>query len=211
MYELSLIVWNFPLFRRIYRPLPKLYGNVLQVGCGTGILNTYLKKRGDSCSIDNLDINEKYLMYGKKLKRYDNYIAENIETFKSKKKYNIILFSRSFHHIRKVKKALGNCSNLLSDEGRIIIFDIARANNKYFDSMVYSYFDGLIRYIDASNYVNSINKLLPYELEVSSFQVIRQRHFSNYNPFFKNTDVLLEIKKSNLTLLQNKETKDSRR
>lgn len=62
IYECSILIWNFPVWKGIYKKINLIEGEqVLQVGCGTGLLNKVISEK---INIDNLDINENYLKYG---------------------------------------------------------------------------------------------------------------------------------------------------
>src|SRR6476646_8743408 len=108
LYEFSILIWNFPSFKHIYSPIPIVEGeSILQVGCGTGLLN----KSFENYNIENLDINSNYLRYGYKKKRFLRYMSGSVYKLPyGDNSFDTIIFARCFHHIFKQKKALQECN-----------------------------------------------------------------------------------------------------
>ena len=199
-YQLYNFVMGFPLFDRVYAVLPRLNGRVLQVGCGTGALNIYLKRHrnADDIELHNLDTNLKSINYGLKRRNFDTYIHGDICKVPFEKEYfDAIVFARCFHHIRSPKKAFAECSRLLSGEGRIIICDVISlsATDPEHSYMMNSNFDGLIWRYTEKAFKAHIEKYLPPDLELTQLELVRQKHVTNYNLFYPHTDVVAVLKK----------------
>jgi len=92
---------------------------ILDIGCSTGHLLSFFKKRGYSFVL-GIDPSRKCSFmakkkFGVKVKVIDLF------NFYSKKKFNFIIMSMVIEHIRDVKKALAKVSSLLVDEGFLFI------------------------------------------------------------------------------------------
>ena len=93
-----------------------LNSSILDVGCGNGQFLYYLKKGGfkDLTGID-LFFNESNIPEGIAIKR------DSLETFKTTKKFDVILSHHSFEHMDEPLKNLTYLENLLSLDGFIIL------------------------------------------------------------------------------------------
>lgn len=205
LYELAMFVQNFPIPRNVYKILPSLTGDVLQVGCGTGLLNKFLKKQTDIRWI-NMDPNLNSLKLGQRLGRYDAYVQAYIDkpTPLPDQCCNTILFARSFHHIRNHKKAFKECSRLLRDEGSIIIADPVVLESMHSQSeekgyMANSSIDGVIWRFTKRSFIAHIQKCLSEELTIESVTDTRQIHITNYNLFVPQTDIVVVLRKREAT------------
>src|SRR5690242_10197975 len=73
LYEIAMLAQNFPIPHHVYKVLPDFSGDVLQVGCGTGLLNKFMRHRED-IRFTNLDPNGNALKVGLRLGRFSNCI-----------------------------------------------------------------------------------------------------------------------------------------
>lgn len=196
IYELSILVWNFPIWGHIYSDI-KIQENetVLQVGCGTGLFN---KTHRNISQIDNLDINLSYLEYGIKKKRFNSFIYKSLYDIKSEtQKYDVILFARCFHHLKKQKKALMIASSLLKDCGKIIIFDPVMENEENKETQfVNSLYDGLIYNFYKGSFRTYIESILPNDMVIDSLTFKKNLTVTNYNYKYPHTDALVILKKN---------------
>jgi len=196
LYEVSIFVWNFPMFNKIYSILPKLSGKVLQVGCGTGLLNTYYKNKNDIDFV-NLDINMAYIKYGYRKSRFKSYLCASIYSVPLEdKSFDVIIFARCFHHIRKHKSALSECLRLLKDNGKIIIIDPVslseQSNQSYLTNTP---LDGVVWRFSKSTLEKYIRKIAPSQLSVKSLEYFRQKHITNYNSQYPHADAVIVLEK----------------
>jgi len=199
LYDLAQWVQNFPVAHRVYKVLPDFSGDVLQVGCGTGLLNQYMRGRSD-IRFTNLDPNPNALYFGVKLKRYSTCVNAYIDkpTPLQDQSFDVILFARSFHHVRNHKKAFKECSRLLRDGGVIIIVDpvVLEANNENSTGyMANSSIDGVIWRFTKHTFIKHLESCLPETLSILSVNYIRQAHITNYNLFVPQTDAIAVLKK----------------
>lgn len=200
IYQLYNFVMNFPLGNKIYSVLPPLRGKVLQVGSGTGALNGYLSSCTEATlELYNLDINKESIDYAVKRGIYTNYIHADIckKTSFDENLFDMIVFARCFHHIRKPNKALMECSRLLKPGGKIIIADMASLSPNFPTTsfMMNSNFDGLIWRYSVSSFAKHICRYLPPTLKIKEYKSVRQECVTNYNLFYPHTDVVIILEK----------------
>lgn len=195
VYELSVMIWNFPILDKIYsNVLIKQNEKVLQVGCGTGLFNKthrYIKQ------IDNLDINLNYLKYGIKRRRFNTYINKSFyDIGKEQKSYDVILFARCFHHLKRQKAALKVCSALLNKNGRAIIYDpVSDLNVEKKTQYINTLYDGMIYNYNMKSFESYIKSILPNDLVIDRAIFKKNLTVTNYNYKYPHTDALIILKK----------------
>lgn len=202
LYEVVQLVENFPVWDGIYDVLPEFSGDVLQVGCGTGLLNRFMRNRTD-VRFTNLDPNLNALHMGVRLKRYSSYVQGCIDrgTPLADRSFDVVVFAQSFHHMRNHKKAFAECARLLRDGGRVIIADSvvlkerARSLEKgqVFKSTGYmanSSIDGVIWRFTLDALMKHLEDCVPPALSIRSVECMRQPHVTNYNLFVPQADVV---------------------
>lgn len=199
-YEMINSIWNFPLQKNIYSILPQLSGVVLQVGCGTGLLNQYYKHNKE-IQLINLDLNINSLKYGVRHKRYKDYIHSDINKAPIEdNSVDFIVFARCYHHIRHHKKTFKACQRILKPNGKIIIIDPVSLKQDSNDDltrnayMANSSVDGVIWRYNSHSFKEHVQKSIPNSLEIENINYIRQIHITNYNLKYPQTDALAIIK-----------------
>lgn len=202
LYDVGTFFLNYPMPTKVYDILPPLWGRVLQVGCGTGLLNKH-QRRGTHIEWINMDVNEHALQYGLKKKRFKDVLHAGIyDVPLEDKSVDIIIFARCFHHIRNQKKTFRECERLLKDGGKIIVTDPIILENKevvkHMSSgyMVNSSIDGVIWRFTEEAMKKRIQKSLPHGLIMTKMTSHRQLHMSNYNLRYPQTDALVIIEKN---------------
>ena len=192
----------FPLFSDIYRYIPRLSGRVLQVGCGTGYFNAYVSRtyESDLPELYNLDVNQRYLEYGVKKRRFDRFVRASIASTPFQGEFfDVILFPRSLHHVQKLKTVFRECSRILKPSGRIVIFDPIRHRHKSIRKdycPMNSYVDGVIHYYTERGLVDLVRSKIPDELRVVEVSTVDPVIAINHNAFISNRDCLLILEKS---------------
>jgi SAM-dependent methyltransferase len=200
-YELFHKFSVFPLFSDIYRYVPRLSGRVLQVGCGTGYFNEYVRRRYKSGipELYNLDVNRRYLEYGVKKGRFERFVQASIASTPFEDAFfDVILFPRSLHHIQRLKTALGECSRVLKPKGKIVIFDPIRherggATRDY--SAMNSYVDGVIHYYTERGLVDLVTSKMPADVRVVGVSTVDPIVAMNHNLLISNRDCVLILEK----------------
>lgn len=200
-YDLYILVMNFPLFYNVYDVLPPLSNKVLQVGCGTGALNMYLrrKKKDAGIKLYNLDTNRRSLEYGVRKGAFSDFVHSDIADAPFEDGYfDQIVFARCLHHIKNHRKIFKECVRLLSEKGKIIICDHAdlspAAPKRSY--MMNSNIDGVIWRYTGEAFAAHLNRQLPDELSITSIHLQRQKCITNYNFFFPNADAVVIIEKN---------------
>ena len=94
---------------------------VLDVGCGTGIMdNALIKAVGEVGFVKAIDISEGMLSVAKRKYNFDNLVFEvgNIETFdEERESYDTVICNNVFPHFVNVDRVLKNISGLLKPGG----------------------------------------------------------------------------------------------
>lgn len=190
----------FPLGPEIYRILPALNGNILQVGCGTGLLNRYLQKAGGrNGHLFNLDANALHLRYGLEKGALENILHAKIEKVPlADQTFDIIVFARSYHHVLNHRQALRECERLLKPGGVIYIADMVcppRFTDDRRAVLMNTDNDGIIWRFSRNTLEQNLRLNLPASLRVRSRRYVRLPHVTNYNPLYPHADALIEIVK----------------
>jgi len=127
------IIKNFRL-NHTDRPLKKI--NILDIGCGGGLLSEPMSRLGaDVVGIDasakNIEIAN---FHAKKNKLKIKYICASPETLKIKKKFDVILNMEIIEHVDDVNFFIKKSSDLLKKDGLMFIATI----NKTFKSYLFA-------------------------------------------------------------------------
>ena len=127
------IVSNFKL-DYTSKPLKKI--NILDIGCGGGLLSEPMNRLGANvtgidASINNIKIAK---LHAKKNKLNINYICTSPEKLKIKKKFDVILNMEIVEHVEDIDFFLESCSKLLKKNGLMFVATI----NKTFKSYIFA-------------------------------------------------------------------------
>lgn len=201
VYELALYVNNFPKPSAVYDVLPALSGEVLQVGCGTGLLNKYYRKR-TAARFTNLDVSLPSLKLGQRLGRFDDYVHADIcKAPLPDGSYDAVLFARCFHHIRRTRKALEESRRLLKPGGAVIIADpVLLRNSDAAEKMTGGYLinssvDGVIWKYTRDGLKEHLLRHMPKGLALESVTERRLIHMTNYNLKYPHTDAVFILRR----------------
>ena len=129
------IIENFKLKNKI-KPLNKI--NILDIGCGGGLLSEPMKRLGANvtgidASIKNIKIAK---LHAQKNKLSINYLCSSPEKFKTKKKYDVILNMEIVEHVDDLNFFLKSCSKLLKKNGLMFIATINKTLKSYMFAIV---------------------------------------------------------------------------
>ncbi len=110
--------------------------NILDIGCGGGLLSEPMCKLGaEVTGIDASDKNVKIAkIHSKKSKLNIKYLCSTPEKLGSKKKYDVILNMEIVEHVEDIEFFLKSCSNLLKKNGIMFVATI----NKTFKSYIFA-------------------------------------------------------------------------
>ena len=127
------IISNFKLKNKAK---PLLGINILDIGCGGGLLSEPMARLGATVTgIDASDKNIKIAkLHSKKNKLKINYFCSSPERFKSEKKFDVILNMEIIEHVEDIDFFLKSCSKLLKKNGVMFVATI----NKTFKSYIFA-------------------------------------------------------------------------
>ncbi len=129
------IVSNFKLKNKI-RPLEKI--NILDIGCGGGLLSEPMKRLG--ANVTGIDASLKNIKiakhHAKKNKLDINYLCSSPEKLKTKKKFDVILNMEIVEHVKDINFFLKSCSKLLKKDGLMFVATINKTLKSYMFAIV---------------------------------------------------------------------------
>ena len=129
------IINNFKLKNKL-RPLSGI--NILDIGCGGGLLSETMSRMGASVTgIDASDKNIKIAkLHSKKNKLKINYLCSSPEKIKIKKKFDVILNMEIVEHVEDIDFFLKSCSKLLKKNGLMFVATINKTLKSYIFAIV---------------------------------------------------------------------------
>ncbi|MDC0875768.1 bifunctional 2-polyprenyl-6-hydroxyphenol methylase/3-demethylubiquinol 3-O-methyltransferase UbiG [Candidatus Pelagibacter sp.] len=129
------IINNFKLKNK-KKPLKKI--NILDVGCGGGLLSEPMQRLG--ASVTGIDASAKNIkiakLHAKKNKLKINYLCSSPEILKINKKFDVILNMEIVEHVEDVQFFLKSCSNLLKKNGLMFVATINKTLKSYIFAIV---------------------------------------------------------------------------
>ena len=129
------IINNFKLKNK-FRPLSGI--NILDIGCGGGLLSEPMSKMGANVTgIDASDKNIKIAkLHSKKNKLKINYLCSSPEKLKIEKKFDVILNMEIVEHVEDIDFFLKSCSKLLKKNGLMFVATINKTLKSYVFAIV---------------------------------------------------------------------------
>ena len=124
------IINNFKLKNKTK---PLLGVNILDIGCGGGLLSEPMSRMGANVTgIDASDKNIKIAkLHSKENKLKINYLCSSPEKLKIKKKFDVILNMEIIEHVEDVDFFLKSCSKLLKKNGLMFVATINKTLKSY--------------------------------------------------------------------------------
>ena len=124
------IIQNFKLKAK-KRPLQKI--NILDIGCGGGLLSEPMTRLG--ASVTGIDASDKNIniakLHAKKNKLKINYLCSSPENLKIKKKFDVILNMEIIEHVEDINFFISSCSKLLKKNGLMFIATLNKTLKSY--------------------------------------------------------------------------------
>jgi 2-polyprenyl-6-hydroxyphenyl methylase/3-demethylubiquinone-9 3-methyltransferase len=129
------IINNFNLKNKT-KPLEGI--NILDIGCGGGLLSEPMKRLGANvtgidASIKNIKVAK---LHAKKNKLDINYLCSSPEKLKINKKFDVILNMEIVEHVKDVEFFLRSCSKLLKKNGLMFVATINKTLKSYMFAIV---------------------------------------------------------------------------
>ena len=123
------IINHFKLKNK-FRPLSGI--NILDIGCGGGLLSEPMSKMGANVTgIDASDKNIKIAKLHSKKKLKIKYLCSSPEKLKITKKFDVILNMEIVEHVEDIDFFLKSCSNLLKKNGLMFVATINKTLKSY--------------------------------------------------------------------------------
>ena len=124
------IIYSFKLKSR-QKPLQKI--NILDIGCGGGLLSEPMARLGANVTgIDASDKNIKIAKHhAKKNKLNINYFCSSPEKLKTKKKFDVILNMEIIEHVEDINFFIKSCSKLLKKNGLMFVATLNKTLKSY--------------------------------------------------------------------------------
>ena len=118
------------------KPLEKI--NILDIGCGGGLLSEPMQKLGANvtgidASIKNIKIAK---LHAKKNRLKINYLCSSPEKLKTNKKFDVILNMEIVEHVKDVSFFLKSCSKHLKKNGLMFVATINKTLKSYMFAIV---------------------------------------------------------------------------
>ena len=129
------IINNFKLKNKI-KPLSGV--NILDIGCGGGLLSEPMSKLG--ANVTGIDASNKNIQIAKLHSEKNglkiNYLCSSPEKLKGKKKFDVILNMEIVEHVEDIDFFLRSCSKLLKKNGLMFVATINRTLKSYVFAIV---------------------------------------------------------------------------
>ena len=129
------IIYSFKLKSK-EKPLQKI--NILDIGCGGGLLSEPMARLGASVTgIDASDKNIKIAkLHAKKNELNINYFCSSPEKLKIKKKFDVILNMEIIEHVEDINFFIKSCSKLLKKNGLMFVATLNKTLKSYFFAII---------------------------------------------------------------------------
>ena len=118
------------------KPLEKI--NILDVGCGGGLLSEPMHRLG--ANVTGIDASNKNIkiakLHAKKNRLKINYLCSSPEKLKINKKFDVILNMEIVEHVEDVQFFLKSCSGLLKKNGLMFVATINKTLKSYMFAIV---------------------------------------------------------------------------
>ena len=129
------IISNFEL-KITKKPLHKI--NILDIGCGGGLLSEPMTRLGATvtgidASIKNINIAK---LHAKKNKLKINYLCSSPEKLRIKKKFDVILNMEIIEHVEDINFFLNSCSKLLKKNGLMFVATLNKTLKSYIFAII---------------------------------------------------------------------------
>ena len=157
------LISYFSLYSKTHKPLKKI--NILDIGCGGGLLCEPLKRLGATvtgidASINNIKVAK---LHAKEMNLNINYIQCSPENLTFKNKFDVVLNMEVIEHVSNTNLFIQNCSKLIEKNGIMFVATLNKNLKSYmYAILVAEYF---LKWLPIGTH--DWNKFLtPQELEI---------------------------------------------
>lgn len=157
-------------------PPRTLRKNILDFGCGNGLLLTRFTKYGYQCTGYEIDENSIKVTSSLGFK----VLTGDIHDIEADNKFDIIILNQVIEHLPEPKNILSHLKNLLTDEGQIII------SVPFRDNVDFKYYkDAWSSFQAPTHLMHFNNKSLDKLMEYSGLKVIKRQYASSFSTLKK--------------------------
>ena len=118
------------------KPLDKI--NILDIGCGGGLLSEPMTRLG--ASVTGIDASSKNIniakSHAKKNKLKINYLCSSPEKLKIQKKFDVILNMEIIEHVEDINFFINSCSKLLKKNGLMFVATLNKTLKSYLFAII---------------------------------------------------------------------------
>ena len=118
------------------KPLDKI--NILDIGCGGGLLSEPMTKLG--ANVTGIDASSKNIniakLHAKKNKLKINYLCSSPEKLKIQKKFDVILNMEIVEHVEDINFFINSCSKLLKKNGLMFVATLNKTLKSYLFAII---------------------------------------------------------------------------
>ena len=118
------------------KPLDKI--NILDIGCGGGLLSEPMKRLG--ANVTGIDASSKNIniakLHAKKNKLKINYLCSSPEKLKIQKKFDVILNMEIVEHVEDINFFINSCSKLLKKNGLMFVATLNKTLKSYLFAII---------------------------------------------------------------------------
>ena len=125
------LIHYFALDPKVQEPLKKI--NILDIGCGGGLLCEPLKRLG--ATVTGIDASKKNIeiakLHAEEMNLNINYLHSTPEQLKFENKFDVILNMEVVEHVENLDSFIENCSRLIKKDGIMFVATINRNLKSY--------------------------------------------------------------------------------
>ena len=118
------------------KPLDNI--NILDIGCGGGLLSEPMKRLG--ANVTGIDASSKNIniakLHAKKNKLKINYLCSSPEKLKIQKKFDVILNMEIVEHVEDINFFINSCSKLLKKNGLMFVATLNKTLKSYLFAII---------------------------------------------------------------------------
>jgi 2-polyprenyl-3-methyl-5-hydroxy-6-metoxy-1,4-benzoquinol methylase len=121
--------FSVSLFPKHFRKVAELIGEnftnkkfeVIDLGCSTGSLLSYLKHEMHYSNLTGIDLNQKAVEFAKNSRNLNVYCDDATKFAAEDKKFDLVISTENIEHVNDLGKYIMTISNILNKNGQIII------------------------------------------------------------------------------------------
>jgi len=193
LYEIHTLICTYPVWEKRFNNVPLPTGRVLHLACGTGLGAITISSKANM--LIGLDINRKFLLYGKQRGRLKNPVAGSVYLLPFKnRQFDSVIILVSLHHLHSLSSLFFECKRVMNKNAALTIFDPVSLKNRT-KSLWNTFHDGIIWKFDK----DTIQKEVREQAKKCNFKIVsvrffRTRSLQNFNLFYNMGDIVIQLK-----------------